>query len=601
MKKVPQGILYILSGVLFLTGALVLYWWTSNFTSWKMREQLQIISPLFLEIIFFLVIVACVLNISHFKKVFAHVRRGTWCMLALIVVGGLIVTMFVVPREHRIYYDEDIYQSIGQNIAYLKNADAHSGEGYGKSVSNLWKRFVGRAAMCNEGRNDYGELRCDRLEYNKEPNGWPYILSVVFRLFGVHEIAAFLTNNLVYALTIVTTFLIGYLLFNSYRVGLYSALIFALMPECMIWSNTTAVEPSAALFPGMALATSLIAVRVREVKALFLLAVVAAFAIQFRPESIMFLSVIGVVILIWGRGELKKGEFYLLVALFFLLIIPHLVHLFSVKEMGWGSSGPKFSFEYFKGNIKANGLFYLKNVRFPLLFTILFTLGLTLGRIREEGGGYTFFLKEKLVIVLWFLLFWGIFIFFYAGSYNYGADVRFSLLSAIPIALIAGNGTEAIHNLLNRRFKITAGAVILPLLIVFSFLPFIPFVRALTQEAWGARADHRFAREMAEAVPDDGVVLTHNPNMFLLWGKNAAQASLATEHPSYFKRFFYRYKGGVYLHYNFWCNVPDKLQNSFCTNILERYDCTPLMSFNERNYTYELYKVEKKKKKKDEG
>ncbi|MDX1778480.1 MAG: glycosyltransferase family 39 protein, partial [Thermodesulfobacteriota bacterium] len=344
MKKVPQGILYMLSGVLFLTGALVLYWWTSNFTSWKMREQLQIISPLFLEIIFFLVIVACVLNISHFKKVFAHVRRGTWCMLALIVVGGLIVTMFVVPRDHRIYYDEDIYQSIGQNIAYLKNADAHSGEGYGKSFSNLWKRFVGRAAMCNEGRNDYGELRCDRLEYNKEPNGWPYILSVVFRLFGVHEIAAFLTNNLVYALTIVTTFFIGYLLFNSYRVGLYSALIFALMPECMIWSNTTAVEPSAALFPGMALACSLIAIRVREVKALFLLAVVAAFAIQFRPESIMFLSVIGVVILIWGRGELKKGEFYLLVALFFLLIIPHLAHLFSVKEMGWGSSGPKFSF-----------------------------------------------------------------------------------------------------------------------------------------------------------------------------------------------------------------------------------------------------------------
>jgi hypothetical protein len=44
------------------------------------------------------------------------------------------------------------------------------------------------------------------------------------------------------------------------------------------------------------------------------------------------------------------------------------------------------------------------------------------------------------------------------------------------------------------------------------------------------------------------------------------------------------------------------LQNSFCTNILERYDCTPLMSFNEQNYTYELYKVEKKKKKKkDEG
>ena len=101
---------------------------------------------------------------------------------------------------------------------------------------------------------------------------------------------------------------------------------------------------------------------------------------------------------------------------------------------------------------------------------------------------------------------------------------------------------------------------------------------------------------MAAALPDDAVALTHNPNMFLLWGKNAAQASLATEHSSSFKRLFYRYKGGIYLHYNFWCNVPDKLQNSFCTNILERYDCTSVMSFKEQNYTYELYKVHKKKK-----
>ncbi len=596
MKKIPQGILFLVTALLFLVGGLILYWWTSSYTSWKLREQLQIISPLFLEIVFLLVIAACALNIGVFKRVFANVGRGTWGVLALIVAGGLIITMFVVPREHRIYYDEDIYQSIGQNIACLKDANAHAGEGYGQSFSNLWKRFVGRAAMCNEGRNDYGDLHCDRLEYNKEPNGWPYILSVVFRVFGVHELASFLTNNCVYALTIVTAFLIGYLLFASSRIGLFAALIYALMPECMIWCNTTAVEPSAALFPGLALACSLVAIRSRETKSLFLLAVVTAFAIQFRPESIMLLSVTGVVILLWGRAELKRGEFYLLLAVFFLLIIPHLVHLYAVKDMGWGSSGPKFSLSFFKGNVKANGLFYLKNVRFPVLFTMLFACGLLLGRIREESGRYSFFLKEKCVISLWFLLFWGIFIFFYAGSYNYGADVRFSLLSALPIALIAGNGAESINNLFRRRLEVTAGTVILPILIVFSFLPFLPFVRSITQEAWGARADHRFAREMAAALPDDAVVLTHNPNMFLLWGKNAAQASLATEHSSVFKRLFYRYKGGVYLHYNFWCNVPDKLQNSFCTNILERYDCTSVMSFKEQNYTYELYKVHKKKK-----
>jgi hypothetical protein len=600
MKKSPQGILFIVSGTLFLLGSLILFWWTKNFHSWKLREHLQIIAPLFLEITFLLVIVASALNIRVCKRVFAGITRGSWYAVGGITVIGLLITIFVVPREHRIYYDEDIYQSIGQNIAYLKSAGAHTGEDYEKSFSNLWKRFIGRAAMCNEGRNEYGKFYCDRLEYNKEPNGWPYLLSVVFRLFGVHERAAFLTNNLLYGLAIVTVFCIGYLLFESALAGLYAALLFALTPEFMMWSNTTAVEPSAALFPGLALLSALIFVRSRETTALYLLAVVAAFAVQFRPESIMFLTVIGLVLLFWGSYELKRGEFYLLLAIFFILIIPHLVHLYSVKDVGWGSSGSKFSTQYFKGNFKANALFYLKNIRFPLLFTILFGLGIVLKAGRGNSTQSTFHLRAKLVILVWFLLFWGIFIFFYAGSYNYGADVRFSLLSAMPLALLAGYGAVSLEYVFRHKLKLNYMNYILPIIVAFSFIPFLPFVRAITQEAWGARADHRFAKEMATVLPDDSVVLTHNPNMFLLWGKNAAQASLPTEQQNSFKRFFYRYRGGIYFHYNFWCNVPDKLQNSFCTNILERYDCTPVLSFKEQNYTFELYKVEKKERTKKE-
>jgi len=126
----------------------------------------------------------------------------------------------------------------------------------------------------------------------------------------------------------------------------------------------------------------------------------------------------------------------------------------------------------------------------------------------------------------------------------------------------------------------------------------MPFVRAITQEAWAARADHKYAREMAKEIPDDALVLTHNPNMFLLWGKSAAQASLATEQSRDFNRLFYRYRGGLYFHYNFWCNVPDRLQNSFCENILEKYDATLVMSFKEKDYEFRMHRIKKKKKKK---
>jgi hypothetical protein len=592
MKRLLQMKLYLASGLIALTGAMVLYRWISSTSSWKLQEQLQIISPLFLEICFFLLILAVGINCGLIKRLFSGIPRTIWLLLAAITAVGLLITVFAAPREHRIYYDEDIYLSIGQNIAYLKNTGAHAGEDYGSSLSSIWKRWTGRAAMCNEGRHEYGDFFCDRLEYNKEPNGWPYLISIVFRLAGAHENAIFWMTNILYALSIVTAFGIAYLLFHCPYRGLFAALIFALTPEYIMWSNTTAVEPSAACFAGLALLSALIYVRSRAGTALFLLMVTAAFACQFRPESSMCLGVIGLAVLFFAGEELKRGRFYLALSLLFILIIPHLAHLYAVKDMGWGSSGPKFSFDFLQGNLKANALFYLKNVRFPVMFTVLFFLGLLLGGREGERNGKTFHLYEKTVVLFWFLLFWGIFILFYAGSYDYGADVRFALLSSMPLALLAGSGSVSLAQLFGRRFRHMQ--LLIAIVIIFSFLPFLPFVKAITQEAWGARYDHHYAREMAKEVPDNGIVLTHNPNMFLLWGKNAAQTSLATEQTSYFNRFFSRYPGGIYFHYNFWCNVPDKLQNSFCKNILERYDCTLIKSYKERDYTYELYRIERK-------
>jgi hypothetical protein len=127
-----------------------------------------------------------------------------------------------------------------------------------------------------------------------------------------------------------------------------------------------------------------------------------------------------------------------------------------------------------------------------------------------------------------------------------------------------------------------------------NFLSFTPFLRAISQEAWAARADHRYAQEMLKLVPQDSVILTHNPNMFLVWGGNAAQASLATEQSAYFKGFFSRYKGGIYFHYNFWCNVDDPVQVAFCQNILKSFNCTPIVTHKEGTYTFSLYKIEQK-------
>lgn len=598
MRKLYKYLPFIISGIVFLCVAVAVYLWTSSYNSWTLREHLKTLSPLFLEINLFLIIVALGITIksffksSHLRDMFGEIPKRVWLLLGVVSILGLVLVMFVVPREHRIYYDEDIYQNIAQNIAYTKGEGSHYGKGYLQSLSGVWKRFTGRAGMCNEGKNEYGEYTCFRLEYNKQPNGWPYILSVVFRLFGVHELASFLTNNVVFLLSIITVFFLGYLLFEDYYSAIYSALIFALTPEALNWSNTVAVEPSAAFFPALAVLCTLFFLRTRTLASLFLTVVITAFAVQFRPESVMICAVIGILCLFRGRDELKKGGFYLIASIFSVLIISHIVHLYAVKDIEWGSSGSKFSLDFFEENFKVNSLFYLRNMRFPAVFTVLFFLGICL----KSPAKNSYIWKEKLVVLVWFLLFWGIFIFFYAGSYNYGADVRFSLLSYIPLSLIAGCGASLLVSQIKEKFKIHSIGYIVTSVIILFFISFLPFLRAITQEAWAARADHRFAREMAKELPQNSVVLTHNPNMFLLWGKNAAQASLATEQRGYFKSFFRRYKGGVYFHYNFWCNVDDPLQKSFCKNILNRFKCTSVMSFREKNYKFVLYKLERKKR-----
>ena len=170
---------YILSGLLFLVGGIILYNWLTSNSSGALQEQLQVYSPLFLELIFVLIVIAIGINSKHFVALWKTVPPKTLAAAGVIIIAGAILVVFVAPRVHRIYYDEDIYENIGQNIAYLKGSRTYSGGGLLENMGSVWKNFVGRAGMCNEGKNDYGEYNCFRLEYNKEPNGWAYILSVV--------------------------------------------------------------------------------------------------------------------------------------------------------------------------------------------------------------------------------------------------------------------------------------------------------------------------------------------------------------------------------------------------------------------------------------
>jgi hypothetical protein len=78
--------------------------------------------------------------------------------------------------------------------------------------------------------------------------------------------------------------------------------------------------------------------------------------------------------------------------------------------------------------------------------------------------------------------------------------------------------------------------------------------------------------------------------MFLLWGINAGQTSLVVTNPGHLNYLDIRYAGGVYLHWNFWCNVQDLVQQDICRRALATGPAETMLQYRERDQRFTLYR-----------
>ncbi len=486
--------------------------------------------------------------------------RAAMITAAAASVATLVLVAGVAPRTNRIYYDEHIYQGVAQNLS-----DLHL------------------AQMCNDGTVEYGRLQCWRGEYNKEPYGYPYLLSVGHRLFGAHEWVAHRFNTLCAVLLVWVVCLTARALFDDSRAGAYAAVISALIPQQILWSHTAAAEPSAALMVAVSLMTAVHHARARTVLSLLWMIVTAAFAVQFRAESILVVPIVLLVMALQAPEELARPSFWWATAAGAALCAIHVGHFVAVRHDSWGAPSARMSLSHFWPNISVNGTFYLDNLRFPAIVTALAFIG---AAVRPA--------RAVIVAATLFLVFWGVFLFFYAGSYNFGADVRFSLMSYPALAMLAGRGASTLHQAATSAGldPLRTSAAIVGSLAV-QFLSFLPQVRAVGEEAWAARADVAFARQVASRLPANSIVLTHNPSIFLLNGVSATQMSFAGMDPaSVTSGLAHRYAGGVYLHWNAWCNYADPVQRRVCEITIRSFSSDLIEEYRERDFRYAFYRLQ---------
>jgi 4-amino-4-deoxy-L-arabinose transferase-like glycosyltransferase len=509
------------------------------------------------------IIVVCLEDIKQF---FRGIRNRRYLWPGIILAGALVMVLFVAPHGHRIYYDEDIYSNVGQNIA-----------------------LDGRSGYTNYGTFEYGEYFIHWLAYNKEPGGWPFLQAVAFKIMGVHEELAFYINNLLYLGSIVLIFLLlRQITSGNVMAAAFGALVFACTPHNIIWSATGAAEPAAAFFAILAVWLATLACRSNEKRHVLFLVLLVPLATQMRMESVLVVPLVLLLVLLL-QPRLPATKFFRLAGLMAgILFFPQVLHLYTVSGHAWGATDMKtLSLTHFYPNIVVNGPYFLLNREYPLVFTLLALVGLVAGPVS---------VRLRLFFTTWFLTFFGLFLFFYAGSYHYGADDRFALLTFAPLSILAGLGAFRLVLMIRKMFPDKCGAGIgaglLVVAIVGNSAGFLPVIRQQGQEAWGARHDHDYALEFIKKIPQRSLVLTHNPSVFLLHGHNAIQTYAGRNDPDLIMKNRRKYDGHVYFYYNYWCNTQAKRNVELCGAIKDKYLLKEVCREKEQNFTYILYRID---------
>jgi hypothetical protein len=532
--------------------------WIQRLPAETLADLLPRIYPPLLAVELLALVSLAVLELPAIVRA-TRASRGALAVVAAASLLALTLTAWLAPPATRIFFDEQIYTDVAHNIA-----------------------DSGRAHLCNDGTIVDRRLVCAEAGYNKEPPGFPFLISVAGRFIGFDERAAFLVNIAATALVPWAVFIAAALLLNDPAAGAWAAIVAAVLPEPLRWGHTGAAEPTAALFTAAAVAAAAAFTVRRTSRGLALAVAAAATAAQMRPESVLVVALAAAMVWFLAPDEVPRMRLSVAALALFAVSLPLIGHFAMVGGHSWDAPGARFSPAHLLTNVPVNAPFYFADARFPAAAGLLALLGAAAHPSR----------RGRAVAVAYALLFWIVFAFFYAGSYDFGANVRYSLLTTPAVAVLAGGGITtaiAFGARLGVPRLVTGAALAAVLLVHFGFA--VPLIRRVGDEGWPARADVAFARRAVQALPPRSFVVTHVPGMFLNWGQSAAQTASAAR-PGYVEARGREFPGGVYLHWGYWCDASVPAQHAICTAVRDRHSGVEVATAAGGMYRYALYRLD---------
>jgi len=286
-----------------------------------------------MTLIFLTFIILFIINFKTIKKSFSKIKKKTLLILFLIFILGF----WLRNGEYRYgdgldsFFPIDIAKTLYKNNLFLK----------GCAIGNL----------------DFCRLYHGHLF----PPGYPYLITILFYIFGAHDILAMYISGLLSSLTIILIFCITYLLFSDERKGLYAALVFTLIPLDIFISSTSAVRPTSVFFISLSILFYLIALKKDNIKIWSLVTITFSYAIYINQENVILIipMLTGLFLFKFFRhDDLKtfeniKKSFYLNFKKFSIPILIFIITQIPVQH--WVIFG--------KAGRSSEKLFYLKNAK----------------------------------------------------------------------------------------------------------------------------------------------------------------------------------------------------------------------------------------------
>ncbi|MBD3202654.1 hypothetical protein GF327_00005 [Candidatus Woesearchaeota archaeon] len=437
--------------------------------------------PVILHIILVLNLsVLFLLSVYYRKYFFDYVKlfdKKTVFFLILIFFIGFFLRMCVFPHQHQVFFDEDTYLDMAKHMA-----------------------AKAKAGICNSISIN-GKCQSE-LTLTHYPKGWPFIISIFFRMFGISHNLGFIINSVLGSLSVFLVFFLADLVFNDKKAGLWASMFLAVSPVHVIFSKSSSAEISSVFFILLTLCLYFLFLKEKKTGYLLMFFASLVFCIQTRFENFVLLLLIFRVFLKIRKNLAKKHILILLSCL--IAVIPLLFLIFFFIERYINSKIWIFSFNVLISNIfPLISAFF--NFRFITVFFVVFFFFGIIKSIKINNKAHYVLLIFAFVVTILYASFENL---FFGSVENYRRMIpNFSLL-----VCFSGYGIKNFLKLfMNKKKRLILTLLIVVFIFFNSFFILSSYYSSPRREV---ALEHDLIRKYSKNISNDCVVLTYYPYVF---------------------------------------------------------------------------------------